>query len=171
MEQKKTERKQPKSKKERKLRAPFTYLRFQVGHFVLQVAHPVRVVQIRAQLAFGKHFRVLWQPEREKALTFFECITIAIRIRIVCTLVSNRETSCFSSATTWLCSVNLIFTFISSSFMRDSKSEYLQWFQCVGRVVEFSNFQNDLNWIKCAVVTIYSKYLTEKHVFTAGLPF
>ena len=41
------------------------------------------------------------------------------------TFVSKREISCFSSATVWLCSVNLILTFISSSFMRDSKSEYL----------------------------------------------
>lgn len=41
------------------------------------------------------------------------------------TFVSSRDTSCFNSARRALCSVNLIFTFISSSFMRDSRSEYL----------------------------------------------
>jgi hypothetical protein len=42
------------------------------------------------------------------------------------TFVSNLDTSCFNSAKRALCSVNLILTFMSSSFMRDSKSEYLQ---------------------------------------------
>lgn len=53
-----------------------TYLRLQVGHLVLQVAHPVRVVQVRAQLTLGQHLRVLQRSDQIQSSVFFKPKTI-----------------------------------------------------------------------------------------------